>query len=335
MSRSAESNRRTGHLAAGGLGVLVTTLAAVMLFLGGSPWVEARSPGDVDPSGGAGAVPSSGGEPDFFYGSRPQATGSGLQAPRQIRDIDGEPIPFESEEDLLEFLRTAEVVSMEPIPEGVTEPDKVLLEKDGVRLHAVFRDVAVRRTRANLEGRRTAFFFRDEALFECAAYELARLLGLGAVPPVVERRIGRSSGTLQVWIEGAMTESERVRQGLRDPSRQRWNRQLRTMNVFDRLIGNTDRNRGNMLIDDRWQIWFIDHTRAFTVDSRMAGLERITEIERGLWEALQGLSPELVEERLDAYLTGPELSALLRRHERLVEHFEKLIAERGEDRVLY
>jgi len=279
-----------------------------------------------------GRVPDPGSGPGVSVAS---AFPASPQAALRIRGVEGDPLPFASDEELLEFLRTAEVVSREPIPVGVTEPQKVVLERDGIRLHAVYRDVDVRRTKANLEGRRTTFFFRDQALFECAAYELARLLGLETVPPVVERSIGRSRGTLQVWVEGTMTESDRVQQGLRDPSRPRWNRQLRTMNIFDRLIGNTDRNRGNMLIDERWNIWFIDHTRAFTVDPRLPAMERITEIERGLWEALRGLSPELVEERLDAYLTGPEMSALSARHERLLEHFERLIAERGEEAVLY
>lgn len=43
--------------------------------------------------------------------------------------------------------------------------------------------------------------YRDAAIFESAAYELSRLLGLGRVPPVVERSIDGQKGTLQIWMQ--------------------------------------------------------------------------------------------------------------------------------------
>jgi hypothetical protein len=47
------------------------------------------------------------------------------------------------------------------------------------------------------------------------------------------------------------------------------------------LIANTDRNQGNLLIDDRWNIWLIDHTRAFRRTSSSC-TERLSTCERGL-----------------------------------------------------
>ena len=38
--------------------------------------------------------------------------------------------------------------------------------------------------------------------------------------------------------------------------------------VFDQLIGNIDRNVGNLLITSDWRIWAIDHTRAFRLTGR-------------------------------------------------------------------
>ena len=46
-----------------------------------------------------------------------------------------------------------------------------------------------------------------------------------------------------------------------------WNAQLHILRVFDELIANTDRNQGNMLIDSRWKLWLIDHSRAFRTSS--------------------------------------------------------------------
>ncbi len=70
------------------------------------------------------------------------------------------------------FLQTAQVISSESIGEGITRPRKVLLEKDGVRMHAKFSDFHEERNVKKLRDGSTKFSFRDQAVFECAAYEL-------------------------------------------------------------------------------------------------------------------------------------------------------------------
>ena len=37
------------------------------------------------------------------------------------------------------------------------------------------------------------------------------------------------------------------------------------MKMFDNLIGNPDRNMGNLIVDDDWNLFLIDHSRAFVV----------------------------------------------------------------------
>ena len=98
---------------------------------------------------------------------------------------DGNPLPLQGHEEITEFLLKARVVSSKRIGEGINNPLKVLLERDGVQMHAIFRDVSVRKSRVKL-GNRYRFNFRDEALFEVAAYELGRLLGLNNIPPAVK-----------------------------------------------------------------------------------------------------------------------------------------------------
>ena len=89
-------------------------------------------------------------------------------------DPEGKPLPFQTHEEVLGFLSTAEVVSKEHVGEGINNPWKVLLEKDGVRLHAVLRDVKIKKDRVKLGQRGWRMHFRDDFVYECAAYELDR-----------------------------------------------------------------------------------------------------------------------------------------------------------------
>ena len=50
-------------------------------------------------------------------------------------DAAGTPLPFQDESEILEFLRTARVVTQKTVRVGVNKISKVLLEKDGVQLH--------------------------------------------------------------------------------------------------------------------------------------------------------------------------------------------------------
>ena len=56
---------------------------------------------------------------------------------------------------------------------------------------------------------------------------------------------------------------KKVKDNIQPPNDQQWQKQVQMMNVFDALIYNTDRNRGNILITPDWRLWMIDHTRAF------------------------------------------------------------------------
>ena len=50
---------------------------------------------------------------------------------------DGARLPFDAFEEVEEFLDTARVVEVREIGEGRSKPKKLLLERDGVRAHAV------------------------------------------------------------------------------------------------------------------------------------------------------------------------------------------------------
>ena len=172
-------------------------------------------------------------------------------------------------------------------------------------------------------------------MFEAAAYELATLLELPFVPPTARRVIDNRDGTLQLWIEAAMSEKERQERVLEPPNATWWRGVLQTLVIFDNLIFNADRNTGNLLIDADWDVWFIDHTRAFQTRRDLRNPQFITFCERRLWERLSSLTDDEIRRSMSAYLDGREIGALIRRRARIVEHIEKLIAEKGPDAVLF
>ncbi|MDA2930409.1 hypothetical protein MYX84_10760 [Acidobacteria bacterium AH-259-O06] len=248
--------------------------------------------------------------------------------------LDGKALPFRNDGEVLEFLRTAQVVSWERVREGINRILKVRLEKDGIQTHAAFRDVKVFKRRFRLQGR-VRLAFRDEAVFECAAYELSRLLGLNNVPPTVERRVHGKKGSLQLWIEKAITEKNRRTRKIEVPDKKRFMFQMQSMRLFDNLIYNEDRNQGNILYGPDWELWLIDHTRAFRTDWQLRDPTKIWYCERGVWEKLQSLTEEMLKKTLKKFLCVQEIRAILKRRDKLVEHIQKLIEKRGEKSVLW
>jgi len=251
-------------------------------------------------------------------------------------DVDGQPLPFQDHATIQDALRSASVVSRTPIGRGVSGVQRLLLEHGETRFHAAFRKVDLKLREPTSGGMERAKSFRDAAIFECAAYEVSRSLGLGRVPPVVERRIGTQNGTVQIWMEGTRTEIElRDQKTLKPPDLVRWDQQRQIMYAFDSLITNFDRNEGNVLLDRSWNMWFIDHTRAFKRSSALLNRNRMTMCERSLWDALRALDEEALSQRLEPYLERREITSLLKRRPKLIRHFQALIDKHGEDAVIF
>jgi len=242
--------------------------------------------------------------------------------------------PFSSSAEALEFLRTAEVVSIEAIPVGVTEPRKVLLELDGVRANAVFRDVEMSKERVRLNDGSFHMRLRDSALFEVAAYRLSVLLGIDNVPPAVLRNIEGAAGSLQLWVEDAMSETHRRKNNLPLLDRDRWLEQMRLMTLFDTLVGNIDRNGGNYLHDASGKMWFIDHTRAFQMFPGDWSPRKIAFCARDLWQRLQALDGAVLKGALGDVLQRGEINQLAHRLDQIVAHIREQIAARGEREVI-
>ena len=258
-----------------------------------------------------------------------------VPSPMMWQDPDGTPLPFQNDSEILEFLRTARVVTQKRVGVGVNEISKVLLEKAGVQVNAAFRKVSISQQRTRMDNGDIKSGFRDDCRFELAAYRLSKLLGLDNVPPVVTRKIGRDTGTLQVWVEDAMMEQERHSQDLKAPRELPWTRQWQTVRLFDNLIDNDDRNQGNIMIDADWKVWMIDHTRSFTGAKKLRYPQLVRWCRRDLWGNLQELDREALKKEFKGVLTGGQIKALMTRRDLLVQHIQQKIDEKGEATVLF
>ena len=211
---------------------------------------------------------------------------------RRCGGPDGEPLPFSSNAEIERFLEQAKILSDENIPEGVNRPTKLLLQDGDVQAHAVFRNVDKRKDRYRTNDGRFLPTFVDSYRFEVAAYRLSEMLEMGVVPPAVMRAWERHDGSVQLWVEGAMTEGSRHEKDLQPPDPVRWSRQNMMMKFFDALIQNIDRNQGNILIlKDSWDVWLIDHTRSFVNSAEIPQLENIKRCERRVWRRFKEADP--------------------------------------------
>ena len=249
---------------------------------------------------------------------------------------DGTPLPFGSPEELAAFLREARVVEVSKKRlKGITQPRKVLIERDGVRANAVFRSVNAVYDNSKWDDGRFTTYIRDSYQNEIAAYELSLLLGLDTVPPTVPWKLRREKGSLQLWIEKAEPGYNPLKEARQPPDMQRWILERVKMRLFDILIENVDRNVGNMLVDSTGKVWWIDHTRAFGRKRDLEDADRITQCERQLFEGLKAADPRTIAERLSAYVQPREIEALLERRRRLIALIEERIAADGEEAVLF
>ena len=215
-------------------------------------------------------------------------------------------------------------------------------------MRAIFRGVdlfkAILRTPEGIK-----LDYRDSCRYEFAAYKLSKLLGIERVPPVVSRtfqredfengrdyeRLGNTpEGTVEAWVEGAMTEMERRKSGQLPPDTVQWAAEYQRMYLFDGLTFNDDRNLGNILIGPDWKIWLIDSTRSFRPYRELREPEKIKRCDARVWARLLQLTPETLRRELGDILEPKVLDCLISRHQALVEHIRGLLDKRGEKVVL-
>jgi hypothetical protein len=180
------------------------------------------------------------------------------------------------------------------------------------------------------------FDFRDSWRNEVAAYELDKLLGLDLVPPTVERWLENRRGSLQLWVERAMTEDDRKKRKIEPPSLPRWNNQLHNVRLLNQLTYNTDfRQVRNVLFDASFRVYAVDNSRAFRIQTELLAPEDLQCFSRTVLERLRGLALPLLEEKLGPWLNRMQMEGLLARRDLILGIVEKRIREKGEGAVLF
>jgi hypothetical protein len=220
-----------------------------------------------------------------------------------------------------EYLKTASIAKIEDVPIGVTKPKRAFFVKGGLAGSAALKYLP-----SGVKGG-----YWEAYKSEIAAYKLDRILGLDMVPPTIERRVGSDLGSLTVWIEGCTHLKDRDQTQVPQPTA--WAKQVCRQRTFDNLIANVDRNAGNLLVDDEWNLVLIDHSRAFASNT-MPFMKQMTRIDREFFERLKALDEATLMAELKPWvLSGGSVRDILKRRDKIVAQFEKFAQEKGEAAV--
>ena len=216
-----------------------------------------------------------------------------------------------------ELLRTAKVTRVEELTIGVTHPRCAFVEPGLPFSRMAWKTLKPGNYRGFYESYRS----------EIAAYELDKLIGLGMIPPSVERHIKAEVGAAILWVEHV--KGWDVKNPVSGPDKTAWARQLVRLKMFDQLCGNTDRNQGNLLYDSEYHLILIDHSRAFRDVVDLSQYPKALFVDAELWERMQALTMETMEPTLGKWVSKGMLYAVLDRRDRMKKEIDKLLAARG------
>jgi hypothetical protein len=252
--------------------------------------------------------------------------------PAQGTATNQEPTDAEKEH----FLLTAKVIKSRETSKGLTRPRRLTLTDGKLTHDAAFQPVDEFKPRERLDNGTIDINFQDSYHFNIAAYELAKLLGLGSMMPLtVERKWEGKTGSLSWWIDSKMDEATRADKNIQPPDPDDWGKQMFRIAVFAELVFDTDHNATNVLIDEHWKLYMIDFSRAFRLREDLAHPKLLVRCDRQLLERLRGLNAAEIERVTKPHLEEEKIRALMKRRDKIVDLFEKLIREKGEAEVLY
>ena len=216
-------------------------------------------------------------------------------------------------------LKSAAIERLEDIGTGVTRPRRAYLNPSS--------PVASLTWKVLPPGRRGGYW--ESYKSEVAAYELDKLLTMSMVPPVVERRIDNELGAAVMWVEGIRSVKQ---MGGKVPSGEVWGKALRKMLVFDNLIGNPDRNAGNILVGPPGELILIDHSRAFLTSRDLPN--QVERVDAELWERILALTKEDLTRVLGPWIDAGAIGAILERRTRMISAVDRLVARKGRALVI-
>jgi hypothetical protein len=259
------------------------------------------------------------------------------RAPAQDGKAHGLPLQGAEAE---EFLATARVVQREDIGEGVTHPQRLTLTDGERTLRATWKTIDVHKIGVWRDERGGyQFDFRDSWKHEVAAYELDKLLGLGMVPPTVERRIDGRRGSLQLWVEGVMTEDDRREREIKPKGPREAIQlyyQMQCVRLFHQLTYNTDfTNIENVLVAPDFRLYVIDASRAFRIQHELLAPNDLECFSRATLERLKALDEAMIEGTMGDLLDDIQVEGLLARRDKILTLVEVRLVEEGPGKVLF
>jgi len=257
----------------------------------------------------------------------------GLVLPRSLAAADDATL---SKEQIKQFLTTAKVIKSQQSHKGITNPYRLTLTDGTITHDASFQPIDEHASMKQMASGRTEMNFVDSYKYNIAAYQLAEMLGLDDIVPVyVQRKWEGKTGSLSWWLPVKMDEGDRIKQKIPIPDPDSWNKQMYKVRVLDQLVYDTDPNLTNVLIGEDWKIYRIDFTRAFRTYKDLQSTKDLVQCDRQLLAKLKALDGDELATRTKGFLNKSEVQALMARRDKIVDHFQKLIAEKGENQVLY
>ncbi|MBN1271032.1 MAG: hypothetical protein JXB26_02075 [Candidatus Aminicenantes bacterium] len=240
-------------------------------------------------------------------------------------------------ENIEVFLKNAEIILFKEIGEGVTKPYKLTLRKNGEEMEGCWKN-PYGIQKGHLEGWQ----------YEIAAYRMDKLLNLNMIPPTVEREFQGKRGSLQFWVDTALSELDRMENNINIPRYKlpHWNKMKYLTRAFDCLIANEDRTQQNMRYTEDWRTLLIDHSRSFRSKRKyrkqlMYGKNGLKAIQlfrilpRSFVQKVEELTFENIRSAVGSTLSDEEIEALLERKELLLKEIQEMIKDKGKAKVLY
>ena len=185
------------------------------------------------------------------------------------------------------FLHQAKIVRTRTAGNGVTNSKRVTLS-DGVVTHDAHVQTIDESRLVFEAGKASELNFKDSYRYNIAGYRVAMLLGI-QVPMSIDRTIDGQHAAVTWWVDNVqMDEESRTKKKVKAPDALRFKRQIQVMRMFDELIQNRDRNQGNLLWTKDWDMWLIDHTRAFRLGTTLLNPKQLELCERAMYAKLPG-----------------------------------------------
>ena len=89
-------------------------------------------------------------------------------------------------------------------------------------------------------------------------------------------------------------------------------------------------NQGNLIYDEDWHLFLIDHSRAFIDKKDLKNMAPLGRVDRQLWAKMEALTIDQLNQGLGDWVGDKEKKALLLRRDKMAEQIKQMVAKRGE-----